>query len=92
MCLALLHHVCITGNVPVAEYVAWLAELRAEVVVELVRREDPMVRRLLAAKPESNHPDYDEAYFERELGEALEIERREVLPSGMRVLYHARPR
>jgi hypothetical protein len=92
LCLALLHHVCITGNVPVAEYVAWLAELRADVVVELVRPEDPMVRRLLAAKPEGTHPDYDEAYFERALGEAFDIERREVLPSGTRVLYHARPR
>jgi SAM-dependent methyltransferase len=92
LCLALLHHVCITGNVPVSEYVAWLAELRAEVVVELVRREDPMVRRLLAAKPEGTHPDYDEDYFERVLGEAFDVERREVLPSGTRVLYHARPR
>ena len=92
LCLALMHHVCITGNVPVAEYVAWLAALRGEVVVELVRPEDPMVRRLLAAKAEGTHPDYDEAYFERALGEAFDIERREVLPSGTRVLYHARPR
>ena len=92
LCLALMHHVCITGNVPVTEYVAWLAGLRAEVVVELVRREDPMVRRLLAAKPDGTHPDYDEAFFERALGEVFEIERREALPSGTRVLYHARPR
>ena len=92
LCLALMHHVCITGNVPVAEYVAWLAALRGEVVVELVRREDPMVRKLLAAKPDGTHPDYDEGYFERALGEAFDIERREVLPSGTRVLYHARPR
>ncbi len=92
LCLALLHHVCITGNVPVTEYVAWLAELGAPVVVELVRREDPMVRRLLAAKAEGTHPDYDEAFFERALGESFDVEHREVLPSGMRVLYHARPR
>ena len=92
LCLALLHHVCIAGNVPVAEYVAWLAELRAPIVVELVRRDDPMVRRLLAAKPEGTHPDYDEAFFERVLGEAFEVACREVLPSGTRVLYHALPR
>jgi hypothetical protein len=92
LCLALLHHVSITGNVPVVEYVAWLADLRADVVIEFVRREDPMVKRLLAAKAEGTHPDYDEAFFERALGEAFEIERREELPSGTRVLYHARPR
>ena len=72
--------------------VAWLVELCASVVVELVGREDPMVRRLLAAKPEGTHPDYDEAFFERVLGEAFEVARREVLPSGTRVLYHALPR
>jgi hypothetical protein len=92
LCLALVHHVCVAGNVPVAEYVAWLAELRAPVVVELVRREDPMVGRLLAAKPEDTHRDYDDAFFERVLGEAFEVARREVLPSGTRVLYHALPR
>ena len=86
------HHVCITGNVPVAEYVAWLAELRRRWSSSWSRREDPMVRRLLAAKPEGTHPDYDEAFFERALGESFDVERREVLPSGMRVLYHARPR
>jgi hypothetical protein len=87
-----LLHVCITDNVPVAEYVAWLAELRAPVVVELVRREGPMVRRRLAAKPEGTHPDYDEASFERLLGEAFAVARCDVLPSGTRILYHALPR
>lgn len=92
LCLALLHHVSITGNVPVAEYVDWLRELGAAVVIEFVRRNDPMVERLLAAKREDNHPDYDEAFFERVLGEAFAVERREELPSGTRVLYHVRPR
>jgi SAM-dependent methyltransferase len=92
LCLALLHHVAISGNVPVAEYVDWVRSLDAAVVIEFVRREDPMVKQLLAAKREDTHPDYDEAFFERCLGEAFEVERREVLPSGTRVLYHATPR
>jgi hypothetical protein len=44
------------------------------------RREDPIVRRLLAATPEGTDPDDDEAFFERMLGEALEVAGREVLP------------
>jgi hypothetical protein len=92
LCLALLHHVAITGNVPVAEYVDWLRELDAAIVIEFVRRDDPMVKQLLAAKREDTHPDYDEAFFERCLGDAFEIQRREELPSGTRVLYHATPR
>jgi hypothetical protein len=92
LCLALLHHVSITGNVPVSEYVDWLRSLESEVVIEFVRREDPMVKQLLAAKREETHPDYDEAFFERCLGEAFTVQRREELPSGTRVLYHATPR
>ncbi len=42
--------------------------------------------------PEGTHPDYGEAFFERMLGQASAIAGREVLPSGMRTLYHARPR
>jgi SAM-dependent methyltransferase len=92
LCLALLHHVSISGNVPVAEYVDWLRGLDSAIVIEFVRREDPMVKQLLAAKREDTHPDYDEGFFERCLAEAFEVERREVLPSGTRVLYHATPR
>jgi hypothetical protein len=92
LCLALLHHVSITGNVPVAEYVDWLRGLETDVVIEFPRREDPMVKTLLAAKREETHPDYDEAFFERCLGEAFTVQRREELPSGTRVLYHATPR
>jgi hypothetical protein len=38
------------------------------------------------------HPDYGEALFERMLGQAFAVARREVLPSGRRTLYHALPR
>ena len=47
LCLALAHHVVIGRNVPLADFVAWLAGFGAEVVVEIVDREDPMVDRLL---------------------------------------------
>lgn len=92
LCLALLHHVAITGNVPVSDYLDWLRDLEAAIVIEFVRREDPMVKQLLAAKRDDTHPDYDEEFFERCLEERFAVVRREVLPSGTRVLYHATPR
>lgn len=92
LALALVHHLTIGANVPVREVVDWLAGLGGELVVELPMREDPMVQKLLAAKREGLHPDYERGSFERALGEAFEIERSEVLGSGTRVLYHARPR
>jgi hypothetical protein len=91
LALALLHHVSITGNVPVRQFVDWLASLGSHVVIEFVTREDPMVKKLLAAK-RVEHEDYERGFFERCAGEAFEIERTQELPSGTRILYSLRPR
>ncbi len=85
--LALLHHLSITRNVPVRELVDWLASLGGTHVVEFPLREDPMVQRLLAAKRDESHPDWDLAHFEACLGERFEVLRREAL--GTRVLFEA---
>jgi hypothetical protein len=92
LALALVHHVAISANVPVREFVDWLASLGAALVIEFPTRDDPMVKKLLAPKREGLHPDYELGFFERTLGEAFEIERSERLESGTRVLYHARPK
>jgi SAM-dependent methyltransferase len=92
LALALIHHVAITANVPVREFVDWLASLGSALVIEFPTREDPMVRKLLTAKREGLHPDYELDYFERTLAEAFEVERSERLESGTRVLYFARPK
>jgi hypothetical protein len=92
LCLALVHHVTITANVPMRAWIDWLAELGASIVIEFPTREDPMVQRLLAAKKEGTHADYERAAFERCLGDAFEVERSESLASGTRVLYLAHPR
>jgi hypothetical protein len=92
LCLALVHHLAITANVPLVEVVDWLASLGATVVVEFPTREDPMVARLLAGKREETHADYDLPEFERILGEAFEVERRAELQGGKRVIFQAAPR
>ncbi len=92
LCLALVHHVSISGNVPVRDFIHWLRELETAVVVEFVTREDPMVELLLSRKEQGSHPDYDRFFFERCLEEAFEIERREDICGGRRLLYFAVPR
>jgi hypothetical protein len=92
LALALVHHLTITRNVPLAEVVDWLRSLGGELVVEFPTREDPMVKRLLAAKNDDAHADYELESFERVLGEAFDVRRREALPSGTRVLFEASPR
>jgi SAM-dependent methyltransferase len=92
LALALVHHVAISANVPVKEFVDWLASLGCSLVIEFPTREDPMVKKLLAPKRDGLHPDYELGYFERTLNESFEVERSERLESGTRVLYFARPK
>jgi hypothetical protein len=90
LALALVHHMAISANVPVKEFVDWLASLGSALVIEFPTREDPMVKKLLAPKREGLHPDYELGFFERTLNEAFDVERSERLESGTRVLYFAR--
>jgi hypothetical protein len=92
LCLALVHHLAIGRNVPFAELVSWLRSLDARLVVEFADRDDEMVARLLAGKREEVHEDYGREEFERALAAAFEVERQEVLGSGTRTLYLAKPR
>jgi hypothetical protein len=85
--LALIHHLSITRNVPVDEVVDWLASLGGTHVVEFPVREDAMVQRLLNAKLDTSHPDYELAHFERCLEERFEVRNR--LELGSRVLFEA---
>jgi hypothetical protein len=90
LALALVHHLSIGANVPVAAVVDWLASLGAALVVEFPTREDPMVRRLLERKRAGAHPDYELERFEAELAARFDVARREDL--GTRVLFEAVPR
>jgi hypothetical protein len=91
LCLALVHHLSITRNVPLRELVDWLRGLDCELVIEFPSREDPMVQRLLSAKRGDAHPDYDRETFEDVLGGSFEIADSQELPSRTRTLYFARP-
>ena len=92
LALALLHHLAITGNVPLPELVDWLAALGGRLVVEFVDPTDPMADRLLANKPPGMHGDYRREVFERLLEARFDVVDRQEFPSGTRTLYHATPR
>ena len=87
LCLALLHHVVIDGNVPLDDFVDWIAALGGDVVVEFVTKADPMARRLLRHK-DDQYSDYDQTLFEARLGVHYEVAARQTLHDGTRVLYH----
>lgn len=92
LCLALVHHLALTDNVPLGNFVRWLAGLGGAVVIEFVDREDPMAQSLLARKAPGSNPDYDRGHFERGLEECFDVKRRAEIPPGNRALYFGLPR
>jgi SAM-dependent methyltransferase len=91
LCLALIHHVSISANVPVEAFLDALGELGSALVIEFPTPDDTMVARLLARKRPTDHPDYRRDWFERCLAERFEVGDSLELGAGTRVLYHARP-
>lgn len=87
-CLALIHHIVIGANIPLREFIDWLAGLGTDLVIEFVTKGDPMVKALLRNKRD-DYADYELPLFERWLAERFQIVAQEPLESGTRVLFHA---
>ena len=85
LALALVHHLRITGGIPLAEVLDLLTGLAPTGVIEWVGREDPMVKRMLALRPDV-YEDFTRETFEALLQARARVTRRESLP-GSRVLY-----
>jgi len=90
MCLALVHHMAISANIPVESFLAWLSGLETSLVIEFVGKEDPMVQRLLLNKDDT-YDDYNRAFFESCLKKFFQVQSSLELPGGTRILYHATP-
>jgi ribosomal protein L11 methylase PrmA len=86
LALALVHHLAIAHNVPVADLAGFFAKAGRWLVVEFVPKSDPMARRLLAGR-EDIFPDYHRAGFEEAFWLQFRIHRAEPISDGERVLY-----
>jgi SAM-dependent methyltransferase len=91
MCLALIHHIRISANVPCAMFLDWLRGLGARVIIEFVERDDPMVVKLLTNRNET-YEDYDREAFEAAARERFDIEDVQPLKGGLRRIYSLSPR
>lgn len=91
LCLALIHHMVLAANVPLDEFVDFLASLGSDLVIEFVGKGDPMVKRLLRNKPDV-YDDYEIEVFEKCMARYFDVARRETYHSGTRHLYYARRR
>jgi len=86
LCLALIHHVVISANIPLDEFIGWLAELTDQLVIEYVSRDDDKVKTLLRNK-QDKYSDYSRERLEQALGRHFAIRRQQTLESGNRFLY-----
>jgi hypothetical protein len=84
--LALVHHLTLSGGVPLGGVVDWLADNARAAVIEFVPLDDPMAQRLLATRLHQPHG-YDEPTFRRELERRFQVTRVESLPQSGRTLY-----
>lgn len=89
LCLALIHHMVISANIPLHEFINWLAELGCSAVIEFPTKDDPMVKRLLRNK-DDQYSEYTIDSFEQNVSRVFRIEKREELSSRTRVLYFLR--
>ena len=62
LCLALIHHVRMSANIPKALFLKWLRSLQAVVILVFVNREDQMVIKRLTNKKEQ-YEDYTLGQF-----------------------------
>jgi hypothetical protein len=83
--------VVISANVPLDEFIGWLAELSDQLVIEYVSRRDDKVKTLLRNK-QDKYSDYSRGHLEQALARHYTIRRQHTLESGNRFLYFCGPR
>ncbi len=86
LALALVHHLAIGNNVPLARIAAFLRELGRAVAIEFVPKSDSQVARLLATR-EDVFPDYTQAGFEAAFSSCFSLRRSARIEDTDRVLY-----
>jgi hypothetical protein len=91
LALALVHHLAIANNLPLARIAGFFSRFCSTLVIEFIPKSDSQVQRLLATR-EDIFPGYHVEGFEREFIRFFTIERREAICGSERILYVMRSR
>ena len=90
--LALIHHIVLSKNVPLADVARMLSDLtKKHLVIEFVPISDEKSQQLIANKPVYHKP-YDPDAFENHFSGYFEIERKQIIPGTERILYRMKKR
>jgi hypothetical protein len=91
MALALIHHLAIVGNQPVANLASFFQTLSPWLIIEFVPETDPQFERLVRQR-QGVHHEYHQSLFEQCFGQHFEIVRSEPVTQSGRTLYLMRRR
>jgi hypothetical protein len=86
LALALIHHLAIANNVPLARLADFFADAGRWLIIEFVPKADSQVQRLMATRKDI-FPDYNPEAFERIFAEKFTLHRREAIQGTQRILY-----
>jgi len=86
LALGLIHHVCISNNVPLELFAEYLAKLGRYVILEFVPKADSNAQRLLATRKDI-FPGYTREGFEAEFGKFFEFIGSKAVEQSERTIY-----
>lgn len=86
MALALIHHICISNNVPLQSFAAYLSGLAKKLIIEFVPKQDSQVQILLNTRKDI-FPFYNMEGFESAFKQSFEIVKKQPVEGSLRVLY-----
>jgi len=86
LALALVHHLAIGNNLPLARIAEFFAQATQWLVIEFVPREDPQVQRLLSSRLDI-FSGYNQAGFEAAFGEYFELQQARPVLETHRLMY-----
>jgi ribosomal protein L11 methylase PrmA len=84
--LAIIHHLCISNNVPLGLAAEFFSKISKWVIIEFVPKDDPMVKKLLLHR-EDIFDNYSIESFEKEFGKFFVFVERKKVPDSKRVIY-----
>ncbi len=90
LALALIHHLVIANNVPLADVVSWILDRAPTGVIEFVPKRDPMVQTMLAGRADIFDDYREDTFLGLVAARASVVKREQVTATGRLLVWFAR--
>jgi len=86
LALALIHHLAISGNLPLNYIAEYFSRLGSNLIIEFIPKDDSKAQKLLSTR-EDIFPYYDKGNFEKEFSKYFRILKSEKIKGAKRTIY-----